>query len=57
LKSRCNFGAALKIQHHDVGIAVAPMASRSHGLAKLFTLGEIRQESKSGLLLKKSSQN
>jgi hypothetical protein len=57
LKSRRNFGAALKIQHHAAGIAVTEDGAGSRGSEKLSTFGEIRQESKSGLLLKKRAQN
>jgi hypothetical protein len=57
LKSRRNFGAALKIQHHAAGIAVAQDGARPRESEKLSTLREIRQKSKSGLLLKKGSQN
>jgi hypothetical protein len=57
LKSRRNFGATLKIQHHAAGIAVISGGALSRGLEKLSTLVEIRQESKSVLLLKQCSQN
>jgi hypothetical protein len=57
LKSRRNFGAALKIQHHAAGVAVARDGARSPESGKLSTLGEIGQESKRMLLLKKSSQS
>jgi hypothetical protein len=54
---RPQFQRLLKIQHHAAGIAVAQDGARSRGSEKLSTLGEIRQESKSGLLLKRISQN
>jgi len=57
LKSRRNFGKALIIQHHAAGVAVAQDGARSPESEKLSRLGEIGQESKRGLLLKKSSQS
>jgi hypothetical protein len=48
LKSRRNFGVALKTQHHAAGVAIAR--------EKLSKLVEIGQESKRGLPMKKSSQ-